>query len=109
MPCHETRTVNVNFSVNNIELLKKAIVKLGFVINGESDNTILLINKEKLGFNINFKTSMLESTYYTFNELTTFSNQLKRSYSEVIISEVATKQRWIAKKLSDRKFQLVKY
>ncbi|MFH1547123.1 MAG: hypothetical protein ABIC57_01400 [bacterium] len=108
MPCHETRTISVEFKVGNIDLLKKAIEKAGYHISGEYAGVLTIKDQYGNKTNIDLRNQTITSANNE-NQVTTLANSLKRSYSEVVISEVAAKQKWIAKKLSDRKFQLVKY
>ncbi len=110
MPCYEVRTISIVFSLGNIDLLKKAVEKMG--LRWEQDRQILKIGKKNIWdtpITINLDNSTISSKYLNQREISTLSNDIKRSYSEVVIDQVAQKQRWIAKKLSDRKFQLNKY
>ena len=113
MPCYSVRTVSVEFRVANIELLKKALEKVGWKVNNEIDNGALSIMKKDGSYmdsvSINFDNSKISSRYMDEKKLTDFSYELKRAYSEQVISEVAKKQKWMSRKLSDNKFQLQKF
>jgi len=46
---------------------------------------------------------------FTEKGLATFSNSIKRAYSEVVIDEVAKKQKWHQRKLGEGRFQLQRF
>ncbi len=108
MPCYQIITCSVEFKAQNLLLLKKAIESLSIKIQSSNRNSISFYNVGRL-VTINTETQQILGSGMNEKELISFSNTLKRFYSEVVISEVAAKQKWITKKLSDRKFQLVKY
>ena len=110
MPCYEIRTISVEFKIENIELLKKAIEKINFWSLKNSSDTMAIIRDDNHNrIVIDFKNSKVSSEAYSEKELGARVNQLKQSYSEIVIGEIAKKQKWIQKKISERKFQLQRF
>lgn len=109
MPCYTVITSSVEFKIGNIDLLKKALEKLGIRINKQyaseaylsfyhSGNYITIdLRKGKITSEMNEK------------KLSEFSNQIKRAYSSVVVDEVAKRQKWIRKNTAENKGQLQRY
>jgi len=112
MPCYTIVTSSVEFKIENIELLKKALEKQGlkFWVN-ERDAQVVI--KDSTGYNnkavVNMKTGQIISQTLNEKELTKYSFSLKRSYSEQVIDEIAKKNKWIKKQLNDKQFQLQRF
>ena len=107
MPCYEVRTVSVEFKIKNIDLLKKAIEKVEYkIISTYQDGSIHVQNKDYRDLFISTTNSLIQSKSFSEKELTTISNQIKRAYSELVIEEVAKKQKWIKKNMGSGQFQL---
>jgi len=108
MPCHEVRTVSVEFKVGNIDLLKKVLEKIGFKRIEWTEENVRFENNKSI-FNINFFDNKISSRYVDAKELANLSNQIKRAYSEQVIDEIAKRQKWMKKKMSENKFQLQRF
>lgn len=109
MPCYEIRTVNVAFHIENTDLLKKALIAQGFKIY-ESSSQINFYDKAGRSVTINFSNSQISSKdYYDEKSLADLSNQIKRAYSLEVINKVASAGKWFSKKVSENKYQLVRY
>jgi hypothetical protein len=108
MPCYEVRTVSVEFKVGNIELLKKSLENLGIKIQRSTEKTVSFYNVGEL-ITINLETQKIVGSRMNEKQLTTFSNAIKRSYSEQVIDEIAKKQKWMKRKLGQNKFQLKRF
>lgn len=108
MPCYEVRTISIEFHVSNLDLLKKALEKMNVQVVRQDENGITF-NKGYDQFTISFLNSKISSPSYNEKKLTDFSNQIKRSYSEYVINEVAKKQKWLFKKINATKFQLQRF
>jgi len=109
MPCHEVRTVSVEFRIGNIELLQKAIEKLQWKNWNTGEGSITIQDDNYNQITIDCKNSKISSPSYNEKKLTEISNQIKRAYSEEVINEVARKQKWFAKKINATKFQLQRF
>jgi hypothetical protein len=107
MPCYEVRTVSVEFKVGNIEILKRALEKMNVQIVRQDENGITF-NQAYNQFTISFLNSKINSNVDE-KELTSISNSIKRAYSEVVIDEVAKKQRWIKKQMGAGRYQLQRF
>lgn len=112
MPCYEVRTVSVEFKVENIDLLKKAIENAGWRIDQMYKDVSINITDKETSWRhvtISLQGGQMSSTSMEGKNLSSFCNQLKRSYSEVVIDEVAKKQHWIKKKLGENRYQLQRF
>jgi hypothetical protein len=109
MPCYEIRTVEVEFKVGNIDLLKKAIAKEGHSIIFEEDGLIGIDAKTGENFWINLNNSTIKADAVWESGLASFSNSIKRSYSAVVIDEVAKRNKWMKKDLGQNRFQLQRF
>ena len=105
MPCYTIETVSVSFKIGNIDLLKKAIEKAGYQMAGTETFRDTRGNIIK----INMNTQTLTSQAYSERELSVTANILKRAYSELVIDEIAKKQKWIKKNMGAGQFQLQRY
>jgi len=109
MPCDQIREISVEFKVDNLELLKKAVEKLGYT-HQLVGQTLLINNKWNVVAEVDLQGGEISSRNFTnARTLTEFSYKVKRTYSEMVIDEVAKKNRWIKRQLSEGKFQLAKY
>lgn len=113
MPCYEVRTVSVEFKVGNIELLKKAIEKMDWKVTSSTEKRLYAQkNTGQWGdeVTINLENSTINSTNFRdIKALSQFSNEIKRAYSEVVIDELAKKQKWIKKQMGTNQFQLQRF
>jgi hypothetical protein len=111
MPCYTVRTVSVEFKVGNVDLLKRAIEKIGWVVSFTSEKIINARTDNRWGdeFTISFDKGLISSQSFDAKKLNSFSNQLKRAYSEVVIDEVAKKNKWIKKTMGAGQFQLQRF
>ena len=109
MPCYEVRTTSVEFKADNITLLKKTLEKTKCTYLGNNDEFLNFRTQDGNDIKINFKNTTISSSQMDTRSLASFSNYLKRSYSEIVIDEVAKKQKWIQRKISDTKFQLQRF
>lgn len=108
MPCYEIRTVSVEFKASNVNLLKKAIENLGIKISNSTEKTISFYNVGKYT-TIDIEKQQIVGSGMNERQLSTFSNAIKRAYSEQVIDEIAKKQKWMKSKLSQNKFQLKRF
>jgi len=109
MPCYSIRTISVEFKVSNIDLLKKAIEKIEGTYLGNNEEFLNFRTNDGRYVNINFKKETISSLNFTEKGLATFSNSIKRAYSEVVIDEVAKKNRWILQKLNKDHYNLQRF
>jgi len=107
MPCYQVRTVSIEFKIGNMELLKKALEKINAQVVRQDENGITF-NKGYDQFTISFLNSKINSNI-DVKELTSVSNSIKRAYSEVVIDELAKKQRWIKKQMGAGRYQLQRF
>lgn len=106
MPCYEERTVSVEFKVENIELLKNALANLKLQV--QTCKTSLSFYHNGLYTEIDLTNGKITNSM-SEQQLTNFTNQIKRAYSLQVIDEVAKKQKWMKKKLNDTQFQLQRF
>ncbi len=114
MPCYEVRTVSVQFKVENIDLLKKAIGWEGYRLGYEDERFLSFDTKTgayrpTCSFQIDLKTSQIGSSDVAERELASFANSLKRAYSAAVIDEVAKKAKWMKRDLGQNRFQLQRF
>ena len=113
MPCYQVRTVSVAFKIGNIDLLKKAIEKMEGTYLGNNEEFLNFRTNDGRYVNINFKKETISSfgsnLNFTEKGLATFSNSIKRAYSEVVINEVAKRQKWMQRKMGEGRFQLQRF
>jgi hypothetical protein len=110
MPCYEIRTATVQFRVENIDILKKALEKQGLGHYMRSDGYTIVANSG--GYNsfvIDLRNGMLQSTSMNDRELADFSNSLKRTYSECVIDEISEEDQWFKNQLDENTFQLQRF
>ena len=105
MPCYQIIQNSVEFKVENIDLLKIALVQLKLSIREEYNGDLDLSN----GLVINLKNGKISSTSQNEVELSKFSNSLKREYSKAVIDEIGRKNKWHKKQLNDKQFQLQRF
>lgn len=106
MPCYEIRTVNVEFKIENIEILQKALKSLQLhpVWEGK-EQKIFLINEDA----IDLKDGQYISRSGNIESATSMANQVKRAYSIQVLDELAKKQKWMKKQLGENKFQFQRF
>ncbi len=112
MPCYEIRTVSINFKVENIELLKRALEKEWTVFQGGENKDYLVATKkgtyeEKI--RIDLKAGQVRSQFYSEKDLPSVSNSIKRAYSLEVINELARKQKWLKKDMGQGRYQLQRF
>ena len=112
MPCYSVITSSVVFKIENVELLKTALVKAGAMdIISQNRDTYLsfyLPGKGTDYITIDLKNSKITSSMEE-KKLTDISNSIKRAYSLEVINEVAKKQKWMTKKMGENRYQLQRY
>jgi hypothetical protein len=108
MPCYEVRTVTVEFKVANIDLLKRAVVAMGLTVQGNSKTTVSFYRNGNAVL-IDCEKQTITASNLDTKQLSGFSNSLKRSYSSIVIDEVARKQKWIKKNLGNNRYQLQRF
>jgi len=104
MPCYQIQLMTVEFNVNRIDLLEKALRGLNYsFIKSEVANIIRLDS----GIEINLDEKVVIATS---SEMGTV-NRVKRKYAEVALTEVAQKKKWIMKRdlRNSNKFELRRY
>jgi hypothetical protein len=112
MPCFQIITNSVEFQVKNIELLKRALTKIGWTFSGTIIEGKQYVRNESGRYDdiviINFDNNTISNTnsYYDAKSLSTLSNKFKRAYSEEVLNEVAKKNRWMLKKQNENNFSL---
>lgn len=115
MPCYQIITNSVSFSVNNVELLKKALTKIGWSFRGTILNGKQYVRNENGRYDdiviINFDNNTISNTnsFYDAKSLSALSNKFKRAYSEEVLSEVARRNKWLLKRQSENNFSLQRY
>ena len=108
MPCYTVITNTIEFKAENVNFLVKAIKAMGGTNIQIYETGISFIHKGRESIRISFKNSTI-SSQLDKNDLMTFSNSLKRAYSEQVIDEVARKNKWIQKKLGENRYQLQRF
>jgi hypothetical protein len=108
MPCYQVITASVEFKVGNIDLLKKAITKMGCRVFQESDVGIYFRDNANNSMVISFKDQKITGTKNQ-TELAKTANSIKRAYSEQVIDEIAKRQHWLKKKTGEGQYQLQRY
>lgn len=108
MPCYQIRTAEVAFKVENIDLLKRALEKAGWPIYRETSDTIQFRERYSNPVTINLNTGKMTANVDE-KQLSEISNFVKRRYSEVVIDEVAKRQRWIKKNMGNNHYQLQRF
>ncbi len=114
MPCYTVVKISIQFKVGNVDLLKKALEKIGWVVDSISGQKLYAHKagswaKDKVEINLERSTISGVDRNFTPESLTVISNQFKRSYSEVVIDEVAKKNKWFTKKLNANQYQLQRF
>jgi hypothetical protein len=111
MPCHHVITSAVEFKVGNVDLLKQAIEKAGMkILDREStSNGLTIVDSKGQRAFIDLTNSQIRSRNMTEKVLSSFTNQIKRSYSEQVIDEIAKRNKWMKKKMGDNRFQLQRF
>ena len=111
MPCYQIVTAKVEFKISNIDLLKKALGKEGWIIYMATQEEITL--SEKVSWRkdiiINVKSQTASSQFFTQREIIDKVNLIKKAYSLQVIDEVAKKQKWIKKNLGQNRFALQRF
>jgi len=100
MPCYQMNLVSVEFKAANEAILIKALEALNIAYQYDKNLNIISIQ----GIVIDLAKQNVETTRSGFETV----NQIKRQYSQEVITEVAKKKRWIMKQQAN-KIQLKKY
>lgn len=112
MPCYQIITTQVEFKVENIDFLRKALERDGWKISQESrDHSIIIANKgwrSEIAINLK-KNTVTSQSFKTEKELIAASNAIRRAYSLTVIDHVAGKQKWIKKQVAANRVQLQRY
>ena len=113
MPCCQIITTSVEFKVGNIEILKRALeenatnaFQKGSISIGE--NIVFFRDRFSNQVKIDLKTGKIIANMDN-KQLSELSNSIKRSYSTVVIDEIAKKNRWIKKQMGVNHYQLQKF
>lgn len=95
--------MNVEFQVQNIDFLLKALEALNLKYNYSKEQHFIEVGQ----IFIDLKRKNVECNQAAFNQV----NRIKRQYSREVITEIAKKKRWIVKQNSKyaTKLQLKKY
>ena len=103
MPCYEVNLVSVEFKVKYENILFEALNKL----NWQYTKTAYGVYISAIGAEIYLNEGRVKipEGSYAQNKL----NELKRTYSEVILDLVAKKRRWVKKQINQGQYQLTKY
>ena len=111
MPCYEVREISVELKIENIDLLKKALRKLGLSTSEAGEKSIFvtgIADTNYSPFSIDLGNSRIITTVDE-KRTTLLANKIKRSYSEVVINELAQKNKWFVKKSAPGQFALQRY
>lgn len=111
MPCYQVITSRVEFKIGNFDLLKKALPKAGWKIREVKGTGVLYASHEGLrkSIRIEFDGSRITSQEFSKEELIKVANSIKRSYSRVVIDELAKKKNWFVKQAGENRLLLQKY
>ncbi len=102
MPCYTVNLMTVEFNMKNINILKKALEKLGYNYRyGEKTNQLDI---PSMNASFDLKNQNVSIPRYYSDDL----NKIKRAYSETVVEEIAKKKKWIIKKMGN-KLQLRRY
>jgi hypothetical protein len=108
MPCYQIRNVSVEFRVENIDLLKRALEKAGWPVVRETSEAIQFRDRYSNPVTINLSTGKMTASVDE-KQLSEICNFVKRRYSEVVIDEVAKRQKWIKKNMGANRYQLQRF
>lgn len=110
MPCYQVITSSVEFKIGNFAFIKKAIEKLGYKMTGMSEiESYLSFRDDSYNqISINLKTQKITGQLDQ-EKLSSIANTIKRSYSEVVLDEIAKRQHWIKKNLGNNSYQLQRF
>lgn len=102
MPCNTITSVTLVLKNANLDLLKKALEGLGYLVNKVSHGLQFRKNRGLTTFN-----------YYSFTgefnaENLESANAIKRAYTSQIVQNQASRFGWKVKSLSANKFQIQK-
>jgi len=109
MPCYQVIAISVVFKVENIDILKEALEKLGarFYTTAQGFSVQM---EDGARFEINTRNSTVSSTWTNDKkELTDYSNTVKRAYSETVLEKAAKKNRWFLNKRGENQYAMVKH
>jgi hypothetical protein len=109
MPCYTIREVSVLFQIKNVDLLKRAVEKAGHTITEQLSTGISIRDKFGNRCFIDLVQGQINGRNMDEKQLTSFSNQIKRAYSEMVIDELAKKQHWLKKNMGKGQFQLQRF
>ena len=108
MPCYQVRTIEVSFKIGNINFLKKALEKAKCNLVNEKKDSITFIDRYRNRISINFDSGKMIAPM-DGKQLSELSNQIKRAYSEVVIDELAKRNKWIKKTMGAGRYQLQRF
>lgn len=109
MPCCSIITNTVEFKVENAEILKKALTAAGSKIIAATENVITVRDQFSNPVVFDLKNGAVRSAYMGPQQLSEYSNSVKRAYSKEVISEVAKRNKWHMNQLNQKQFQLIRY
>ena len=109
MPCYSIIYNSVVFKIENVELLKEALIKAGakdLMIRYSTELSFYFQDTDYI--KIDLKNSKITSSMDE-KKLTDVSNSIKRAYSLEVINKVSRDQKWNLRKMNDNNFQLQRY
>lgn len=102
MPCWEMNTMSVEFSAKSLDSLREAAERLGMHVREHAYGATVLLPSSTRTIELDFKREKATLDSALQGRL----NNLKRSYSEVVLEKVAAKKKWILKKRAENKFEM---
>lgn len=105
MPCYEVRLTSVEFSMSSLEYIERAVALSNLKMTKDVDLIYIFGSRVDIILNLNTKKAEMVDEEYT----TSTFNRLKMKYSEVVISELAKKKKWLIKNKVDNKMTLRRY
>jgi hypothetical protein len=108
MPCYQIITSEISFKIGNIEILKKALEKAKCNLVSEGKEQITFLDRYYNRIEVNFNSGKMIAAM-NGKLLSELCNSIKRSYSEVVLDELAKRDHWIKKNMGQGKFQLQRF
>ncbi len=99
MPCETITSVTLELKNANLDLLKKALEKLGYLVNKVSHG---LQFRKKSTFNYYSQTGEFNAEDFES------ANAIKQAYTSQLVQDKASRFGWKVKTLSANKFQIQK-
>jgi hypothetical protein len=105
MPCDQIRTTTVDFGHANIQMLIKAMEKLGWKVHEQSEN---MFRATKGQFTTTFRNGQFttESSGYQDTSSAIDTSELKREVSRQSVSHAAQRFGWSIKQINENKFEV---